>query len=168
MKELERVDRLHLNAAEEWLKLGNVASASNALEKITPENRAHPSVLLLVYQIHARAGKWNMAAAAAEGLTRVMPDNPSAWIWLAISTRRKTGGGIQQAKDVLIEAKNKFPEEPQISYNLACYECQLGHVLAAKLRLKEAFDLADGIELRQKALNDPDLEPLRKEIEQIS
>jgi hypothetical protein len=43
MKSLEQADRVHLNAAEGWFGLGDLVSASDELEKITPAFRAHPA-----------------------------------------------------------------------------------------------------------------------------
>jgi hypothetical protein len=93
---------------------------------------------------------------------------PASWICFAYASRRKTGGGIPEAKEILTEAKAKFPAEYLISFNLACYECQLGNLAAAKERLKEAIELAgDKKDIRLQALEDPDLEPLWSHIGEI-
>ena len=166
-KPLEPPDSIHLSAAEGWLGLGDLVSASDELEEITPELRAHPAVLAVRYDIYAKAKKWNMAAEIAAGLVKMLPKEVASWICFAYATRRKPGGGIPQAKEILIEAKSKFPKEYLISYNLACYECQLGNLKTAKRRLKKAIDLAGKKEIRQQALEDPDLEPLWKDIGNI-
>jgi hypothetical protein len=43
---LSLIDGIHLRAAEGWLELGNIVSASDELEEILAEARAHPLVLL--------------------------------------------------------------------------------------------------------------------------
>jgi Tfp pilus assembly protein PilF len=48
-----------------------------------------------------------------------------------------------------------------IRYDLACGECQLGNVKAARQRLKEAFELDP--DLRMGVLSDPDLERVWQE-----
>lgn len=94
IKALNTQDLHHLRAAEGWKELGNLVEACNELEEIQAEARAHPVVLSIRYEIYARAGRWNMAAEVAEGLTNMLPDEPGHWINLACATRRKTGGGI--------------------------------------------------------------------------
>jgi tetratricopeptide (TPR) repeat protein len=123
--------------------------------------------LFVRYDIYSKGGKWDGAVEIANTLTKLLPGNPAGWIDLAYATRRKTGGGIPQAREILTEAKAKFPNEYLISFNLACYECQLGNLQAAKQRLKEAIDLAGKNDIRMRALNDPDLEPLWNEIGSI-
>lgn len=164
MKDLEQVDIFHLNAAQGWLGLGDLISANDELDEITPELRAHPAVLAIRYEIYSKSKKWDGAAEIAGALVKMLPDQPASWICFAYASRRKAGGGIQRAKEILTEAKAKFPNEYLIAFNLACYECQLGNLQMAKERLKESFDLAGKTEIRQQALEDPDLEPLWKDI----
>lgn len=57
-----------------------------------------------------------------------------------------------------------FPDDPTIRYNLACYECQLGRLEQAKSWLKTAFKLGGAKQFKLMALEDPDLEPLWKDI----
>jgi predicted Zn-dependent protease len=164
---MKQDDYFHLNAAQGWLGLGDLASANDELEQMTPKFRNHPAVLTVRYEIYSMGKQWDEATEIAKALTQFLPDDPASWICLAYATRRKTDGGIPQAKGILTEARGKFPKEFLISFNLACYECRLGNLKAAKSRLKEAFDLAGQIDVRNMALDDPDLEPLRNEIRQI-
>ncbi len=69
-----------------------------------------------------------------------------------------------EARDNLLRVVEKFPMSPTIRYNLACYECQLGRLEHAKKWLEEAFRLGDPKKLKLMALDDPDLEPLWKNI----
>ena len=93
-------------------------------------------------------------------LTQLEPEEPGAWISLAYATRRKTGGGIAQARAILIQAWQTFPEEKIIAYNLACYDCQLGDLNAARLWLEKACVLGNARKIKHMARQDPDLEPL--------
>jgi len=52
-------------------------------------------------------------------------------------------------------AKDTFPREALIPYNLACYRAVSGMVTEAKTLLAEAFTL--DASLRMTALDDPDL-----------
>ena len=164
MKPLEPPDSHHLSAAIGWLGLGNVVEAGAELEKIAPQFRSHPDVLVVQFDIHAAAGKWDAAAEIAGTLTRLEPGQPGAWISLAYATRRKTGGGIPQARAILIQALRTFPKETIIAYNLACYDCQLGDLDAAKAWLDKACTLGDVHRVKHMAQQDPDLEPLWPDI----
>jgi hypothetical protein len=62
-----------------------------------------------------------MSAEISGGLTQMLPDDPAVWICFAYSTRRKTGGGIAQAEQILLEVESKFPHEYQFPFKLACY-----------------------------------------------
>jgi Flp pilus assembly protein TadD len=161
---LQPPDSHHLSAAQGWLGLGNQDEANQELEKITPGNQAHPSVLATRLEICATAGKWDAAADTAAQLVEQERNEPMAWITLAYATRRKPGGGMVQAKEVLIPAQKLFPKVWLIPYNLACYECQLGNQKEARAWLKKAFKLGDSKELKRMALKDPDLEPFWREI----
>ena len=47
-----------------------------------------------------------------------------------------------------------------IAFNLACYACQLGRLEEAHAWLRKAMDFGDEKEIKLRALDDPDLEPL--------
>ena len=167
MKPLEPPDSHHLESALGWLELGNHVEANEELKKIAPELQAHPAVLAMRYEVHAKARNWDVAAETADALVRVAPEQASAWICLAYATRRKTGGGIPQAREILLRAQPKFPDQGLIPFNLACYECQLGNFDQAKKWLAQAFAIGDAKELKRMALADPDLEPMRKQIAEM-
>ena len=66
----------------------------------------------------------------------------------------------QEAFDVLSPVAVKFPTDPTIPYNLACYTCQLGDLVAARDWLAQAFRLGNAMEIKGRATEDPDLAPL--------
>jgi hypothetical protein len=74
---------------------------------------------------------------------------------------------VPAAWDALLPAFEKFPGEPIIPYNLACYACQMGKLDDARLWLDRAMKIADKREIKLMALNDEDLKPLRAEIEKL-
>jgi Flp pilus assembly protein TadD len=143
-----------------WLELGDVAEAGAEFEKIAPQFRSHPHVLAIRYDICAKAGKWDAAAEIARTLTQLEPHRPGMWVSLAYAVRRKTGGGIPQARAILVQARRAFPKEQVIAYNLACYECQLGDLNAARSWLEKACTLGNANKVKLMALDDPDLKPL--------
>ncbi len=165
MKSLETSDLHHLQAAEGWLELGNHLEANEELEKITPQVRAHPMVLVVRWKIYAQARKWDVCVDLAEALVKLAPDDPFGWIHrsYALHELKRT----QEAWDRLLPAVEKFPSEWTIPYNLACYACQLGNLPEAKRWLQKALQIEDASKLKLMALDDPDLEPLWKNIGEI-
>jgi Flp pilus assembly protein TadD len=155
-------DTLHLAAAEGWLELGNWSEATAELGRITPVNLAHPDVLVIRYEIYAMAAQWEMAATVADEVCRLAPDDAIGWIYrsFALHELKQT----EAAWVALLPAAEKFPEEPEIPYNLACYAAQTGRLKEARVWLAQAFEVGEKEELRTEALEDPDLMPLRTEI----
>jgi hypothetical protein len=158
LKKLNEADSFHLQASEGWLELGDVVSAGDELEEITLENRSHPLVIQMRYAIYAKAERWDMAAGVAEGLTKMLPEEPGTWINLAYATRRKTGGGIPEAKRILLVAQVKFPREYLIPFNLACYCSQQHQFREAETWLEKAIAI-DKKTVQKLAVDDPDLKP---------
>jgi tetratricopeptide (TPR) repeat protein len=140
MDALKPPDLMHLNAAQGWLGLGNHLEANEELEKITHKNRVHPSVLAIRYVVYSRAEKWDLAAQIAAVLVTMQPDEPGAWTMLAYATRRKLGGGIPQAMDVLTSVVKRFPTIWMIPYNLACYCAQLNRLEECEEWFKSLFE----------------------------
>ena len=167
IKQREPPDSIHLNAAEGWLELGNQVEAFEELEQITPQLRVHPDVLEVRWQIYAKEAKWDACIDIARAITKLDPARASGWIHLAYSTRRAKNGGLEAARTILSDAAETFPKVPIIPYNLACYPCQLGSLKEAWQWLEKAFALGDSKRLKLMALDDPDLEPMWKEIGKI-
>ena len=167
MTPLQPPDSHHLSAATGWLELGNPAEANGELEKIAPALSTHPAVLMVRYEVNAKAGKWGLADEIARELVQVQPEEAQFWIWHAYSTRRMTGGGIPQAREILDKAQQLIPKDPLIPYNLACYECQLGNLPAARKWLEMAFYIGDEKTFKALALEDRDLEVLWPEIREM-
>jgi len=162
MPPLQPPDTMHLLAAQGWFELGNHVEANEELERITPQNRAHPCVLEVRWAIYAAAKKWETALDIASALIQLMPDHSLGWIHrsFALHELNRTA----EARDNLLPVLDKFPDEPTLRYNLACYECRLGHLEQAKDWLEKAFRIGDAWKMKSMALEDPDLEPLWKEI----
>jgi predicted Zn-dependent protease len=162
MKSLELQDQRHLEAAQGWFELGNCVEASRELDEITAQMRGHPSVLEVRWQIYAAAKKWEYAAEIAKAISEFAPDNPFGFIHHAYSLHELKRP--REAWNVLLPVVDEFPKEYVIRYNLACYACQLGNLREARHWLKRAIDLAGTNKVKLMALNDPDLEPLWKEL----
>jgi predicted Zn-dependent protease len=162
MKPLSPPDSFHLQAAQGWLELGNHIEAEAELDNITASLRAHPDVLKVRWEIYAVAKKWEAALDIAAAIVQLDPDDPLGWVHrsYALHELKRTA----EARDNLLRVAEKFPASPTIRYNLACYECQLGNLERAKDWLEKAFALGDAKKMKLAALDDPDLQPLWKEI----
>jgi tetratricopeptide (TPR) repeat protein len=153
---LEPPDKQFFDVASGYAELGMYLDANRELEKIDSFNRAAPEILALRLAIYGGLEKWELMAEIAKRLTEFEPDNPQWPVSLAYAARR--ANSIEAAKEILLNAQPKFPEEAVIKYNLACYECQLGNLESSKNYLKEAFEI--DLNWRKAALDDEDLKPL--------
>jgi tetratricopeptide (TPR) repeat protein len=153
-------DSFHWSAAAGWLELGNPAEAARELASVAPALSNHPDVLEVRWQIEAATEDWERCQASAGALIKAEPGRSSGWILLAYALRRVAGGGLQSAWDVLVAAADRFPKEPLIAYNLACYACQLGRPEEAWQWLESALALGNSQKVKNLALADPDLRAL--------
>jgi tetratricopeptide (TPR) repeat protein len=162
MKEFDLHDRRQLEAAQGWLELGNDAEAVRELEGIAVENHEHPAVLEVRWHLCARARKWEAALDLSSVLIRLAPEHPLGWVHRSycLHELKRT----EEARDNLLRVVDKFPDDPIMRYNLACYNCRLGRLDQARDWLRKASGMADEGKIKQMALNDPDLEPLWKEL----
>ena len=162
MRPLEHPDDVHLRAAQGWLELGSHIEANEELEKITPQLRTHPEVLKVRWEIYADARKWESALDIAAALIQLDPNDPLGWVHrsYALHELKRT----TEARDNLLRVVDNFPTSATVRYNLACYESQLGRLEQAKQWLEKAFHLGDARMMKLAALDDPDLEPLWKNI----
>ena len=148
-------DQRHLEAAEGWFELGNSIEATEELEQITPKNRVHPAVLEVRWQSYAKAKKWDAALDLASALIQLVPELPLGWVHRSYCLHELKRS--EEARDNLLRVVEKFPEDPIMRYNLACYECQLGRLEQGRDWLKMAFEVGDSKKIKLMALDDPDL-----------
>jgi len=165
---LEPPDSFHLLAAHGWLELGSPADAGDELAKIAPERQTHPDVLKARYEIHSKLEQWEVCADLGRLLVELEPDESFGWINRSYALRRAPGGGLQAAYDALRPAVDRLEDLEQVTFNLACYACQLGRNDEGKQWLTQSFKAADrrgrSKQIRQLAREEPDLEPLWKEL----
>jgi tetratricopeptide (TPR) repeat protein len=157
---LQPADLHYVETASGYADLGMFLDADAELDKIDPFNRVVPEVLQVRLEIYRGLKKWDLMQVVAKKLAEYDPGILEWHISRAYAVRRAES--IERAKPILLDAVERFPEEPLIHYNLACYECQLGDLESAKERLKKAFQTEPGY--REVALDDPDLEPLWSEL----
>ena len=102
------------------------------------------------------AKKWDMAAAVANHLVKIEPENCGWWINLAYATRRCEG--IESAEAILFRACDLHQDNAVIEFNLACYASVACRFEEAKERLKRAVELDK--QFQKVAIDDEDLRPL--------
>jgi hypothetical protein len=72
-----------------------------------------------------------------------------------------------EARDVLLPVADQFPAEWRITFQLACYCCKLGQKTEALKWLELAIEVAGKTDIRMKALDEPDLESVWREIADV-
>jgi len=164
MQSLEPPDSHHLDAAVGWLGLGRADDARAELDLISAAQQQHPAVLDTRWMICAHEKRWNDALEFAQAELAAAPGSCSGWLHQAYALRRVPGGGLSQAWDALLPAVEKFPGEPVVAYNLACYACQMQQLDLARLWLQRAIKISGKETIRKMALADDDLKPLWQEI----
>ena len=153
-------------AALGWIELGNPREALAELNQLPAEFTMEPQVLEVKWQILARIEAWDQCLPVAEKYCAVAPALPQSWLHRAVSLYRLNR--TQEAWDLLLPLAKKFPRSWIISYDLACYACQLGNIAEGRKWLKKAFKLGDPAEIKPLALADPDLKAIWSEIENLS
>ena len=70
------------------------------------------------------------------------------------------GGGLERALGALRPAAERFPDQPMVPFNLACYLAQIGSLEEAWEWYQEAIRRGPAAQVRAQALDDDDLRPL--------
>jgi hypothetical protein len=164
MHPLEPPDTHYLLHAIGWLELGSVSEAKGELEHVRTSFQMHPDVLEVRWMICAEERQWEEGLSVARALLHSAPERPSGWLHQAYALRRVYDGGLQRAWEALLPAFEKFPRVEIVAYNLSCYACQMNQLDSARLWLKRALSIGNRERVKQRALDDTDLEPLWTEI----
>lgn len=167
MTDLDYTSAHQLNAVLGWLELGNVQEARAELNRMGEKEQGRADLLEVRWILDARQEDWPEALKTAERLLEVAPDNSAGWLHRAYAIRRVPKGSVERAAEGLRPAAEKFPEEPTIPYNLACYECVLGNMDEARRWLQEAVRRGGAKKIKAMASRDEDLEPLWPEIRKL-
>jgi lipopolysaccharide biosynthesis regulator YciM len=150
-----------LLAASGLSELGLFQEAVEELEALPPEARETSGVLVTWLEVYQGWQKWAEASAVAMRLAETEPEESNWQVALAYATRRSRG--LASAREILIQASEKFPNCATIQFNLACYDAQLGHLREARQRLRQAIQI--NREFAGLARTDPDLAPIRDEVQ---
>ena len=167
MKSLAAPFTHYLNASQGWLLLGDAVEAEAELDRLGPNERAHPEVLEQRYQIHALRGEWTRCFELAQNVLAQVPEESFGWIQSAYAVRRMPGGGVDAAFEALLPAAKMCAREPIVFFNLACYACQLGKSDDAMEWLREALKLGARTKILAMAKSDSDLAALRERLVEL-
>lgn len=155
-----------LEAAAGWLMLGNAREARSEFEQLSTSARQLPEALVILWDIEAHEQKWSDAVAAADRLIQRLGDQPDGYIKRAYALHELKRS--QEAWDTLHPVFEKFADNWLIPYNLACYAAQLGRTTDALKWFRKALRVGNARELRDMAMTDPDLEPIRPNIQKLA
>lgn len=147
-----------LLAADGYRELGLIPEALAELASLPEDLRGHPTVVELRLVTLMQGHSWKEALSAGRELTRIAPEKNTGFIHSAFCLHEL--GDTESARDFLLGAPKTLHAEPVFHYNLACYECMLGNLDAARAHLERSFHLDK--KFRDYAKTDPDLEGLRK------
>ncbi len=167
--DLTGADLHHLKAAVGWLELGNPGESLVELDAMSEQFQDHVDVLEARWLALAQLQRWEAAAKIGRALIAAAPERPVGWLHHAYALRRASTGGLLAAFNALSPVAGKFPKESTIPYNLACYTCQMHRDASESMAwLQQAIAAGERKEIIAMALKDPDLEPLRAEIEKLA
>jgi hypothetical protein len=153
---LEYPDQKHFQSAMGYIELGLYSEANEELENVDAFSRAVPEILALRVEIYRGLKKWELMAEVSHVLAEFDPSEPQWRLDYAYAVRRF--GSVEAAKQILIAAESRVPNEPIIKFNLACYACVMGDFEIAKTHLKHCFQIEP--KFRLQALEDEDLKPI--------
>ena len=145
-----------LLAAQGYSELGMFDDAIAELDSLPEEVSRNSTVIELRTVILMQGKRWTPALEASRDLCRAEPEKTSGFIHTAYCLHEL--GCTEEARDVLLGGPDALHAEPTFHYNLACYECALGHLDLARLHLEKSIELDK--KMRDFAKTDPDLAPL--------
>ena len=154
---LEGHDRALL-AAQGYSELALHDDALAQLDSLPEDAAKNPSVMELRAVVLMQAKRWKPALAVSRELCGLEPAQTSGFIHAAFCLHEL--GRTDEARECLLTGPDALRAEPTFHYNLACYECALGHLDLARMHLDKSFTLDK--KMRDFAKSDPDLAALRK------
>lgn len=146
-----------LSYAQGYLTLGMIAEAAAELDGIVGPDAQSSEVISVRLAVLHEQKNWPEVRDLARELARRDPAEAAVWVTWAYATRRAES--LAAAEKILREAELHHPAEPTIQFNLGCYACQRGDLIAARARVDGAIALDE--KFAALAATDPDLAPLR-------
>ena len=147
-----------LLAAQGYSELAMHDDAIAQLDSLPEDTAKNPTVLELRAVVLMQARRWKPALAVSRELCATEPAKTSGFIHTAFCLHEL--GRTGEARECLLTGPDALRAEPTFHYNLACYECALGHLDLARIHLDKSFTLDK--KMRDFAKSDPDLAALRE------
>ena len=133
-------------------------AAKTKVQDPEPVQTFHPHILLAHWEIHVRKRQWPSACNTAQALIAALPAEAIGWIYRSFAMQQM--GRVHEAREGLLPATRRFPNDWRIAYNLASYASQLGDRASAWNWLDRAIELGDADAVKSAALDDPSFRPL--------
>ena len=159
MKKVHGYERA-LRAAQGYWELGMPEDALVELTGIDPSHQDRAEVLEMRLVVLMHQKRWHEALGIARHICEATPMAAPSFIHYAFCLHEL--GETEEARRTLLDGPKSLLKEPTYHYNMACYECALGNLEAARIHL-EASLLMDE-RFREFAKYDPDLQALRESL----
>jgi len=140
-----------------YSELGMYDDALAEFDNLPIEPRGSLEALEMRVMILMQAKRWETALQFSQEISCAFPKMPVGFIHAAFCLHELQR--TEEARDTLIHGPESLHTESSFHYNLACYECVLGHTEVARLHLERGISIDK--KLRGLALHDPDLATLR-------
>ncbi len=147
-----------LLAAQGYAELSMYDDALAELDSLPAEALKTAEALELRTVILMQAKRWKDALATGRALCESEPEKTGGFIHTAFCLHEL--GRTAEARDCLLAGPSSLHADATFHYNLACYECALGHLDLARLHLEKS--IAMDKKMRDLAKCDPDLAALRE------
>jgi thioredoxin-like negative regulator of GroEL len=143
--------------ARGYIDLGLFDRATEELEAIPLRDWFTSEVMTIRLELHSAAKQWNIVENYAR--TLILKDRTDIQAWVALGCAARRTRSVGAARDTMVDALAAVGDgHPAIHYNLACYQCLLGNVEAAKEHLSVACRIDSSF--KSAALGDDDLKPM--------
>lgn len=143
-------------AAQGYCELSMYDDALAELASLPGAVQQEPIVVEMRLMTYMQARRWNDGLAQARELSRLRPHAASGFIHAAFCLHEL--GHTAEAKRTLTEGPPELRGEANYYYNLACYECVLGNLEAARALLETSITM--DAKYREYSAGDPDLRAL--------
>lgn len=128
-----------LLAAQGYLELGMPQDALREFESLPQESRNTIEALTVLKGIHEAMENSEGLTSTGEQLCVIDSDNVERWIDFAIVLSEEVS--LESAKELLLEAVDRFPETALLHFHLARFACSLGNLTLAKKHLNRSKKL---------------------------
>lgn len=143
MKELPPESQFHIRAAQGWLELGAHLAANEELESMPALHRVHPSVLMIRFDIYAKAERWAACVELAQGILACLPRSAEGLRRAFRAASHIDGSNLEQWWAELMSKLNEHPDAQWLHYDAALAAASLKKTDQAQTLLTKAFSIAE-------------------------